>query len=180
MLVDPTPTPTPTPPRRKAVNLVVLNSIIVIGYNFSDIHLTITTLGGELPFFTITACAIYSISSVFYLLITILTTLVGFHDGTIIAYYYHRHYTTILFAAKIWECITIALIIASMFIFFDYLSEDEEDPYYRDRNEKGGVITLLATQLPWRLVVVYSFFSFVREVISMDSSVSLTRHGPTH
>ena len=61
-----------------------------------------------------------------------------------------------------------------------HTSEDEEDAYYRGRNEKGGVITLLETLLPWRLLAIYSFFSFVREVISMDSSMNLMRHGSTH
>ncbi len=59
----------------------------------------------------------------------------------------------------IWELVAIALLIA-VAAMFDWASVSE------DQNEKAGLISLLAVAVAWRLLVVYSYFSFVSEVSS--------------
>ena len=123
---------------RKAV---ILFSLLAMCLNIFGI-ISITLL--DVPF-TTTSCVIYSVSIAFYFLV-----LFG-------AITYHR---CAVILAMIWELVAIALLIAGA-VMFDWASVSEEDP-----NEKAGVITLLAVMLAWKLLVVYSYFSFVSEVSS--------------
>lgn len=124
---------------RKAV---LLFSFLATCLNIFGI-ISITVL--DVPF-TTTACVIYSVSIAFYLLVFF---------GAIT---YHR---CAVILAMIWELAAIALIIASA-VLFDWSSVSAPE----EHNEKVGVITLLALMLAWRLLVVYSYFSFVSEVSS--------------
>ncbi len=124
---------------RKAVLLFSLLSLLLNAFGI----LTITLFG--VPF-TVIQCVMNSLTIAFCLLV-----LFG-------AITYHR---CAVILAVIWELVAIALSI-SLAVLFDWASVSGPDQH----SDKVGIILTVTILLAWRLLVVYLYFSFAREVSS--------------